>query len=224
MINKIVTLVSLVMCLLAFNANAAYDGTIRVYQGSGFSYGNGGEFQAVTSGIGTFQTFCIEENENFSPGSAYNYRINTGAVKGGAGANATDPFTGNSMDNISIGTAWLYDQFSDGTLSGYNYTYGSGRSATAGALQNAIWWLENEGGANNAFVTLAETMLGLNDTTVRNDSQGAYGVKALNLYDGNGNVVQDQLAIVVPEPTTLIAGALLLLPFGISTLRIVRRK
>jgi hypothetical protein len=118
----------------------------------------------------------------------------------------------------------LYDQFSDGTLSGYNYTYGSGRSATAGALQNAIWWLENEGGANNAFVTLAETMLGLNDTTVRNDSQGAYGVKALNLYDGNGNVVQDQLAIVVPKPTTLIAGALLLLPFGISTLRIVRRK
>jgi hypothetical protein len=27
----------------------------------------------------------------------------------------------------------------------------------------------------------------------------------------------------VPEPTTLIAGALLLLPFGASTLRILRR-
>jgi hypothetical protein len=27
----------------------------------------------------------------------------------------------------------------------------------------------------------------------------------------------------VPEPTTLIAGALLLLPFGASTLRIVRK-
>jgi hypothetical protein len=29
---------------------------------------------------------------------------------------------------------------------------------------------------------------------------------------------------VVPEPSTIIAGALLLLPFGVSTLRILRRK
>jgi hypothetical protein len=28
----------------------------------------------------------------------------------------------------------------------------------------------------------------------------------------------------VPEPTTLIAGALLLLPFGASTIRILRKK
>jgi F0F1-type ATP synthase assembly protein I len=28
---------------------------------------------------------------------------------------------------------------------------------------------------------------------------------------------------VVPEPTTMIAGALLLLPFGASTLRILRK-
>lgn len=39
---------------------------------------------------------------------------------------------------------------------------------------------------------------------------------------------QDRLysfaANVVPEPTTLIAGALLLLPFGASTLRILRRR
>jgi hypothetical protein len=31
-------------------------------------------------------------------------------------------------------------------------------------------------------------------------------------------------AAPVPEPTTLIAGALLLLPFGASTLRILRRR
>jgi hypothetical protein len=29
---------------------------------------------------------------------------------------------------------------------------------------------------------------------------------------------------VVPEPTTMIAGALLLLPFGASTLRVLRRR
>jgi hypothetical protein len=30
--------------------------------------------------------------------------------------------------------------------------------------------------------------------------------------------------VVVPEPTTMIAGALLLLPFGASTLRILRKR
>ena len=222
MINKIVTLVSLVVCLLAVNVNATYDGTISLYQGASFSSGNGGEFQAVTSGLGTFQTFCIEESEYFSPGNTYNYKVNSGAVYGGVGAHTTDPYNpGYPMDNISIGTAWLYSQFRNGTLTGYNY--GSGRVASAGDLQNAIWWLEDEGGANNGFVTLAETTLSLNDSTIKKDSNGAYGVKALNLYTtDNGIVAQDQLAIVVPEPTTLIAGALLLLPFGISTLRIIR--
>jgi len=32
-----------------------------------------------------------------------------------------------------------------------------------------------------------------------------------------------QSYVVVPEPTTMIAGALLLLPFGASTLRVLRR-
>ena len=32
------------------------------------------------------------------------------------------------------------------------------------------------------------------------------------------------LHVAVPEPTTMIAGALLLLPFGASTLRILRKK
>ena len=29
---------------------------------------------------------------------------------------------------------------------------------------------------------------------------------------------------VAPEPTTMVAGALLLLPFGMSTLRLLRKK
>jgi hypothetical protein len=33
-----------------------------------------------------------------------------------------------------------------------------------------------------------------------------------------------QVLTPVPEPTTMIAGALLLLPFGASTLRILRRR
>ena len=55
------------------------------------------------------------------------------------------------------------------------------------------------------------------------------------LYDGSllvpdpnaqyGLTAQEMIfdAVAVPEPTTLVAGALMLLPFGASTLRILRR-
>ena len=41
---------------------------------------------------------------------------------------------------------------------------------------------------------------------------------------GNDFVLDDISVTAVPEPTTCIAGALLLLPFGASTLRSLRRK
>jgi hypothetical protein len=41
--------------------------------------------------------------------------------------------------------------------------------------------------------------------------------------NGNGFIGLDKVT-VVPEPTTMVAGALLLLPFGFSTLRVLRRK
>ena len=162
-----------------------------------------------------FQTFCIEHNEEFTPGVSYSVGISQKAMYGGNPPNG---------DPISIGTAWLYSQFAAGTLSGYNYVYGASRENTAGTLQQAFWWLEGEtGGVQNGFITLAESALGLNDTTIRNDANGAYGVAALNL--GDPGQVQAQLVIVpVPEPTTVIAGALLLLPFGASALRILRKK
>ena len=221
--KKILILISM-LAAMAFNSIASFDGTITLANDtSQYAYGNGGEFKAVTSGLGTFQTFCMEYNEEFSPGGTYNYRINDGAVSGGTGAHAVDPFTGKPMDNISIGTAWLYSQFRAETLTGYNYTYGSDRTLSANALQQAIWWLEDEGGTKNSYVTIAESILHLNDTTIKGDSEGAFGVVALNLYDRNSGVnAQDQLAIV-PEPTAMMAGILLLLPFCASTLRIGKR-
>ena len=223
MIKKIAILVGL-LTVMAMSVYASFDGTITLANDtSQYAYGNGGEFKAVTSGLGTFQTFCMEHNEEFYPGVTYNYRINTGTVSGGVGSHEVDPFTGKSMDNISIGTAWLYSQFRAETLTGYNYTYGSDRTLSANALQQAIWWLEDEGGTKNSYVTIAESILHLNDTTIKGDSEGAFGVVALNLYDRNSGVnAQDQLAIV-PEPTAMMAGILLLLPFCASTLRIGKR-
>ena len=42
--------------------------------------------------------------------------------------------------------------------------------------------------------------------------------------DANGEDRKITGYAAVPEPTTMIAGALLLLPFGLSTLRMLRRK
>ena len=58
------------------------------------------------------------------------------------------------------------------------------------------------------------------------DANGLYGVYALNVTYPNGGPAQDQLALVpvpVPEPTTIIAGVLLLLPFAVSTIRRSRK-
>jgi hypothetical protein len=223
---------------------------------SKYSYGNGGEFRAVgnpgldaivnwnaysTSTKGTvtaatdgsswgyssglnnqlyFQTFCVEVNEEFTPGTSYSVGVSQNAMYGSQPPNG---------DPISIGTAWLYSQFAAGTLSGYNYAYGGGRqsSTSAGALQQAIWWLEAEpNGVRDSFINTAEDALygahgAAQDALIVGNSNGAYGVDVLNL--GLAGAVQDQLVIVVPEATTLVAGALLLLPFGASTLRILRR-
>jgi len=218
---------------------ASYDGTIKLSQNS-YSYGNGGQFTAQTSGLGTFQTFCIEYTEEFNPGSQYDYNMNSGAVAGGSGVDATDPRTGLSMDNISFGTAWLYSQFRAGTLPSYFSGTVSVQKQNAGDLQVAIWYLEGEVGSlvfngadGSAFYNDAVAAATAAGKNVTDDSDGAYGVIALNLFNGpyatqvtiNGvtyNLNQDQLAIV-PEPATVIAGALLLLPLGASTLRILRR-
>jgi len=194
------------------------DGTLN-FTASTYQCGNGGEFNVATTpfsgtlDLGGFATFCIETSEYIGspPCGPYTYTINTGAVPGDAGAYATDPNTGLTMDNISLGTAWLYSQFRAGTLTldtGTGSYFDADRVANAGELQNAIWYLEDEGGQNNGYVALAETALGETEALVKADANGAYGVVALNLYDANGYLAQNQLAMeldpktVVPEPST----------------------
>lgn len=83
---------------------------------------------------------------------------------------------------ISIGTAWLYSQFRAGTLTldiGSGSYFDANRLANTGKVQNAIWFLEGEGGQNNGYVALAETALGTNLAGIEADSNGAYGVVVL---------------------------------------------
>jgi hypothetical protein len=141
--------------------------------------------------ITSFQTFCIEENEYLYPyGAIYDVAISGQAVNGGVGGPHPDP--------LSQGTAYLYSQFAQGALDGYNY--GTGRSATAAALQEAIWWLEQEiisYTAGNHFIDLVAAQF----TTLANArgdaTAGQYGVYVLNLTGAGGGApsgqAQDQL-------------------------------
>jgi hypothetical protein len=71
-------------------------------------------------------------------------------------------------------------------------------------------------------------------TNAEKDSDGAYGVQVLQLYTvdkyGRVTIAQSQLVqcsvphTSVPESSTVVAAALMLLPLGVSALKIVRRK
>jgi hypothetical protein len=208
-------------------AYTGLDGTLS-FGPSTFQYQQGGEFNAITSGLGSFGTFCLEDGEFIAqpPSGPYTYTINTGAVQGGPGATTTDPNNPTlAMDNVSLGTAWLYSQFAAGTLTldtGTGSYFDANHLANAGELQQAIWYLEDEApGQSNGYVVLAENALSETVPQIEADSLGAYGVVALNLFNQDGSLAQDQLAVVpqaAPEPTT--AGCFLL---GLGALAFCRR-
>jgi hypothetical protein len=214
--KKLFFVVSFMMVLAL--APIAMADTVNVDRVAGYFSGDGGEFTLFpsfpvpssyvagkTSGIvvGTtpnFQSFCLETNEYVNvPGGPYYVQISQAAKAGGSGGPHPDP--------ISLGTAWLYNQFQLGTLQGYNYTKGSGRSTSAGDLQNAIWYLEGETlGVSNSFVALAVTHFGTL-AAAEADNNGTIPVAVLNLYNNSAMTsnAQDMLiCTTVPEPATML--------------------
>jgi hypothetical protein len=207
--KKIYAIIGMAGVLMAPSLYAGFDGTLTINWGAQHS-GDGGEFLVTPltgplTAVGSFETFCVQTSVYFAPGSTYDYDLTTAGV--------------------TMGSAWLYNQFLN-TLSVNN-------STAAGLLQNAIWGFQSQIPIDptNPYVILADGAIGAGN--VLNPSGGAFGVERLVLYDPNNNdgLVpgwnltsgrQNQLA-PVPEPTTLISGALMLLPFGASTLRILRR-
>jgi hypothetical protein len=241
--KKLLLIVGLAGVLAVPSLFASMD--VTLYQDTAkYSYGNGGEFRAVgdaglnavvsfgsystatsgtlASGQQYFQTFCTEELEYFSPGSPYIVSsIGNNALYNGSGGPSGVP--------ITMGVAYLYSQFAAGTLGSYNYAYGAGRVASAGNLQQAIWYLLGEygDGAQLTGAALADLnavtgtgKLFTSSTDWYTAANGAFGVK--DMVVSYAGYAQDQL-VIVPEPTTVLAGALLLLPFGASTLRMFRK-
>ena len=204
--KKLLLIPFTIIASVALFGPMASAGTVTMNYGSRHS-GSGGEFNAYSADAGFapaamgyapttiynagpgagFETFCVEGNEFFSPGSSYYYQISQQAVNGGVGGPHPDP--------ISRGTAWLYGMFATGNLPGYNYSTGAGGNASAADLQAAIWFLEDEGGANNQFVQLVATQLGSSYLLDNNDF---YGVGVLNLWVNSNytGFAQDQLVLI----------------------------
>jgi hypothetical protein len=208
-------------------------GTIRLYtDGSNYSALPGGEYSAqfVSGGfslapqgnnpVRDFQTFCVEYDEHFG-GATYDFVLNDRTVYGGI--SSVDPLDSSrngtaTEDPLSAETAWLYTQFWKGTLSNYDYNYGSGRVASAEALQEAIWWLEGEiSGPQSSLSQQASDWI--DDAITYND--GTIGkVRVLNLWDQGfvgvaGHEKQDQL-VMVPLPSAALAGFALLAGLGLA--------
>ncbi len=223
--------------------------TVQLYQDKdNFSYGNGGEFKALTSvdfsgnyvdGVtslspptGTFQTFCIEYSEHFSPGVEYDYVLNDRAVYGSEGPGG---------DIISKGTAWLYYNFAKGTLLNYEYSLGTDRVNAAGELQLALWVLEDEssvpsswgdsswwgvssGAYNNQFLEMVSQEFDSGSGLINAKSDyGGSTVRVMNLYKkgyaGNADYRKQDQLVIVPAP-----GAILLGSIGIGLVGWLRRR
>jgi hypothetical protein len=146
--------------------------------------------------------------------------------------------TADSVDPISVGTAWLYCQFATGGLADYGYEYakGSGRSASAGLLQTAVWVLEDEfaqGGqatpdvSANPFYLLALDVFGGESAAKADNAAGGYGVYVLNMYDVRGeNDIrrrQDQLYYCGIDRVPEGGVSMVLLAIGVACAGVVRR-
>ncbi|MFO0830868.1 MAG: hypothetical protein U0637_03385 [Phycisphaerales bacterium] len=196
------------MCAVAAAAQAD---VIQLNAGV-YQSGNGGEFTIIPqSGFAgltglpadltsdSFQSFCVENGENIVPGAFYNFAINTGAIAGGVG--------GGGFDALDPRTAFLYYNFRMGTLSGFDYSP-AGRQASAGLLQNAIWYIEGEPlGSFNSLVALADAAVAPGGAW---DGMGIGPVRVLNLSNDTTPLAQDQLTIIPAPATALLLGAGLL--------------
>lgn len=193
----------------------------------------GGEFSWTGSGgandVGNFISFCIELNESVSPGSEYNFEVNDEAVRGGVGGGNPDPLDSKTAALYTAFALGTLANFSDsGTISFNSETYS--RQDQAGALQMAIWFLEEEITSVDAVTAGRTTDQALADKIealaldyldqATNLDTGSIGnVRVLNVTPLTGTGHNQDMLILIPLPQ---AGALAAV--GLAGLAVRRRR
>jgi hypothetical protein len=206
-------------------SNGGIGKSVRYY---GYYTGNGGEFTvygsgltldnslyaSTTSGIGgheeSFQTFCLERDES-THDSGVNVFVSQSFVNGSEGSHAyKGGINTDGGDDLDERTAYLYYQFATGNLSNYSYT--SGRATSAGQLQAAIWYLEDEyaswipesGSQVDLWIQEAEGAIQSGEWV------GIGNVRVLQTVwvDDEGNEYRQDFLYVTPVPGAVLLGML----------------
>ena len=155
-------------------------------------------------GVTGFETFCVQDQVNFWVGTTYDYIISPDLLD--PSSNDSNSPVGDSLVPLSQGTAWLYEQFSEGDLAGYDFTNSdptNTRLQDAGELQTLIWSLDPHNGvaaptASMPFANLLVTHFGSLANAELPETTDQFGVNVLDLvtYNSDGainGIYQDQL-------------------------------
>ena len=163
---------------------------------------------------GTFNTYCIENDESITEGFTYSYDVGLIAYRGGDNTNSGDP--------LSVGAAYLYSKYGHQSLT----------LQQQADLQETIWTLELEASpySSNGYLTeVVNLYTDLAGARANYDGGTINGVQVvvLNLFradlPANSQHRQDVLACLpvgVPDG----GATLLLLGAGLTAVGVSRRR
>ncbi|MEJ2155056.1 MAG: PEP-CTERM sorting domain-containing protein [Desulfobacteraceae bacterium] len=167
----------------------------------------GGAFTLTTNLGDVYDTFCVEWEEHISFNTPYtidsveNY-ANSGGGGGIDGNNGASKVNGEYRDYLSIETKWLMNAYVNDGLKNQYASYGG--QALGGAMQVAIWSLEEEyywGSYDNSYGTLANELIQLAQQSAAGlDASLFNNVKVVNLAGAQSQII----AAPVPEPATML--------------------
>jgi hypothetical protein len=212
---------------------------LTIGAGTGFSSGQ-------PAGTG-FESFCAEDQVTFTTGVTYNWQYGLTLSGEPAGEDALGHF---DITTLTVGAAWLYEQFATGTLSNYFSSDTQTRINDAGLLQSALWALEGEipsngtpgdttvplfeGGSSNLFLSMAETHFGsLEDAEAavtygnhlgQGGNEWEWGVQLMEITDNQGNFQQAQFIYSGRPSVPDTAATLALLTLSLAGIVTLRRR